>query len=235
MAAQHPEIRAELAKIEQALENFALANAIAPPAGLKGRIMEQLDKKVETPDTQGMPNVTETLKKGNSSLRMYQVLTLALAALASFFFWQGMFKSAENKALKSKVDALQVQVNDCAKRREQTEPMANLLRDTDTRPVTLTDGKAYTITVFNNKIRKECALDILGLPVPKPGKYFQCWALVAGTPVSLGMVQMDAVGSWQPLKYIEGAEAYAISEESNPQGNPTPTLVIAIGKLEAGG
>ena len=236
MAAQHPEIRAELAKIEQALENFALANAIAPPAGLKGRILEQLDKTVETPAaTQERPNATTMPRKGNSSLRMYQVLTLALAALASFFFWQGMFKSAENKALKSKVDALQVQVDDCSKRREQTEPMANLLRDTDTHPVTLTDGKAYTITVFNNKIRKECALDILGLPVPNPGKYFQCWALVAGTPVSLGMVQMDAIGGWQPLKYIDGAEAYAISEESSPQGNPTPTLVIAIGKLVVGG
>ena len=228
MAAQHPEISAEIAKIEQALEQFALANAIAPPAGLKARILEQLDKKPEVSNAANSP-------KGNvAGLRMYQVLTVIFAALASFFFWKGMFSATEIEQLKSKAVALQTQVEDCAKHREQTEPMANLLRDTDTRPVTLTDGKAYHITVFTNKVRKECALDISGLPVPGKGHYFQCWAIVEGKPVSLGMVHMDATSGWQPLPYHEKAEAYAISEELNPEGNATPTTVIAIGKLGDG-
>jgi anti-sigma-K factor RskA len=234
MSAQHPEIRAELAKIEQALENFALANAIAPPAGLKARIMNQLDNVPATPTSPAAPTTTLP-QAGTSRVRLYQLLALAGAVAASFFFWQRMFISAELEQVKAKAAELQAQVDDCSKRRERTEPMANMLRDTDTRPITLTDGKAYHITVFNNKIRKECALDISGLPLPGTGKYFQFWAIVDGKPVSMGMVELNAIAGWQPLPYIENATAYAISEENNPQGNATPTLVIAMGQLEAGG
>jgi anti-sigma-K factor RskA len=226
MAAQHPEIRAELAKIEQALENYALANAIAPPADLRGRILDQLSPKPES--------LSPAINQAKPSVRLYQVLVLALAALAGFLFWQKRLVDAENVALKSKADALQTQVDDCTQRREHTVPMANLLRDSDTRSIDLTDGKAYHITVFNNKIRKECALDVNGLPVPAPGKYFQFWAIVDGKPVSMGMVQLNAIAGWQPLPYVENAQAYAISEETNPTGNPTPTVVIAVGALKAG-
>lgn len=228
MVARHPEIRAELANIEQALEQYAQANAITPPAGLKERIMDQLDQKP------GIPSANPGSKNATSSLRLYQGLTILLAALASFFFWKGMFNSRDIEQLKQKTIALQTEIDDCARHRDQAVPMANLLRDTDTRPVTLTDGKAYHITVFNNNVRKECALDISGLPLPAKGYYFQCWAIIAGKPVSLGMVHMDATSGWQPLPYHEKVEAYAISEESNPEGNATPTTVIASGALSNG-
>ncbi len=230
MAEQHPEVRAELAQIEQALENFAVANAIAPPPGLKDRILDQIDNLPQSNNAPG--SNSNQGNSGSSALRIFQGLAVVLAAAAAFFFWQKMFLSAEHETLKKKAEALQVQADDCAKRRELTEPMANLLRDTDTKPVALSDGKTYHITIFNNKLRKECALDISGLPVPNPGKYFQCWAIVEGKdPISLGMVRLDAPAGWQPLPYIEGAATYAISEEASPQGNSVPTLVIAIGNI----
>lgn len=239
MVAQHPEIRAELAKIEQALENFAFANAVLPPEGLKNRILDQLAKKMETPEAPEMPNnaISTPPKAKSSSLRLYQVLTLTLAALASFFFWRSMFISAENKELNNKATTLQTQIDDCAKRREQAEPMANLLRDSDTHPVILKDGdvgKSYAVRVFNNTVRKECALDVTSLPVPSPGQHFQFWAIVDGVPVSMGMVTLDAIAGWQPLPYIENATAYAISQEPTPKGSLKPTVVVASGNLSAG-
>lgn len=233
MVSQHPEIRAELDKIERALEQLALANAIEPPPGLKNRILDQLEKEPLALQRPDMPTAT-VASTGRSNVRLYQVLTLIGAVLASFFFWRSMFLSAEKEQLNNKVIALQTQVDDCAKRREHTEPMAKLLRDTDTHPVKVTDGKAYNITVYTNDVRQECALDISGVPVPAPGKYLQAWGIVDGVPVSLGMVQLNALGGWQPLPYKENIQAFAISEESNPQGNPTPTVVIAMGKLQQG-
>ncbi len=228
MAQQYPEVRAELAQIEQALEKLAIANAIAPPPGLKARILEEIDKLPTTaPDAGQKPGSAPS-----SALRAYQGLAVVLAAAAALFFWQKTTLSTEHDALKKKAEELQLQVDDCAKRREQTEPMASLLRDTDTKPVALSDGKTYHITVFNNKLRKECALDVSGLPVPNPGKHFQAWAIVPGKdPISLGMVRLDAPAGWQPLPYIEGAVKYAISEEPGPQESPSPTLVIAIGDI----
>ena len=109
--------------------------------------------------------------------------------------------------------------------------MATLLRDTDTKAVTVTDGKNNHITVFHNPLRKECALDIAGVPARQDGKYLQAWAIVDGNPVDLGMVQMNAPAGWQPLRYFDRATAYAISEEDNPKGNAKPTVVIAMGNI----
>ena len=238
MTAQHPEIRAELAQIEQALENFAVANAVAPPTGLKDRILDKLDKLPDTTtDAPDLPNLAGpgSTKAANASIRLFRTLTFALAAASAVLFWQRMAFSADNKALNAKIFDLKTQVDNCDKLRQQTQPMANLLRDTDTRPIALSDSKTFHTTIFNNKLRKECALDVSTLKGQTTAKYFQCWAIVEGqAPISLGMVRLDAPEGWQPLPYIENAKAYAISEEPNPEGNPKPTLVIAVGSLDLG-
>lgn len=227
MAAQYPEVRAELANIEQALEKFALANAIAPPAGLKNNILDHIDK---LPDM-SPSNTSQSGANGKSTLRATQLAAIVFALAAGYFFWQTRAIKADNAALKTKAETALQQLEDCTKRQERTDPMATLLRDADTQPIKLTDGKTYNITIFNNKLRKECALDLSGIPVPPDGKYLQCWALVNGNPVSLGMVQMNAIAGWQPLPYTENAQVYAISEEKNPQGNPKPTIIIALGNI----
>jgi hypothetical protein len=165
------------------------------------------------------------------SSRIYSFVALVCVCFVAFFFWRTMFLSAEKSELVKRVAALQSQVDDCATRRESTTSMTNMLRDTDTRPVKLTDGKVYHITIFHNAIRKACALDISGIPVPPDQKYLQCWANVAGKSVSLGMVDMQSPAGWQPLPYTENAEGYEISEEKSPQGNSTPTMVMAAGVL----
>ncbi len=167
-----------------------------------------------------------------SSPRFYPVTAVICACLAAFFFWQRMFLSAEKGVLSQRLAALQTQMDDCAARRVQSESMTNMLRDTDTRPVALTDGKVYHITIFHNDLRKACALDLSGVPVPPAQKYLQCWAKVGDRSVSLGMVNLQAPAGWQSLPYTENTEGYEISEETSPMGNATPTMVMAKGVLE---
>lgn len=176
----------------------------------------------DTPDASG----SQFAKPNVRSLRLYQGLAAAMTAIAAFFIWQSMSVPAE-------MAALQLEVNNCAKRRERTDNLVAFIRDTDTHPVKLTDGKNYQITIFHNKLRKACALDLSGLPIPSAGKYFQCWAAVEGqAPTSMGMVEMDSPAGWQPLEYIEQATVFSISEDENPAGDPTPGFVIATGKLD---
>jgi len=85
MAEQHPEVRAELAQIEQALENFAVANAIAPPPGLKDRILDQIDNLPQSNNAPG--SNSNQGNSGSSALRIFQGLAVVLAAAAAFFFW----------------------------------------------------------------------------------------------------------------------------------------------------
>ena len=226
MAEQHPEVRAELDKIESALEQFAQAHAVAPPSSLKNKILEQIELEA------GQPLADKSLQTTKSNKTwLFLTVAAAFALLSAVLYWQLNQQAAQLDQLKVENQAMQAQIDDCTTRRKLTEPMAALLRDTDTRSVALTDGKVHHITVFHNKVRQECALDVSGIPVPPAGKYFQAWAIVNGNPVDLGMVQMNAVAGWQPLKYLEGAEAYAISQENDPKGSSRPTVVIAIGNL----
>lgn len=227
MAAEHPEVRAEMDRIEDALEKFARAYSIEPPMHIRDLILKNI---VNIPQVKA-PN----MQSSGRLLRVFQAAAAIALLATAYLFWQNNQQSGELTRLRADNANLQTQVKECADRREQTNQMMALLRDTDTHPVKLTDGKALHITVFNNDLRKECALDVTGLPLPQQGLYFQFWAIVDGKPVSRGMIDLNAIAGWQPFPYIEGTQAYAVSQEKSPQGNPYPTFVVASGNVDRPG
>jgi hypothetical protein len=44
-------------------------------------------------------------------------------------------------------------------------------------------------------------------------------------------VEWQASNGLQQVPFIEKAEAFALSQEDNPNGNPTPTVVLMVGKV----
>ena len=230
MLSRYPEARAELQSIERALEGYASANAVPPPAWMKGRIMDLIDTEAPTAPTAATP----ALK--SRSWRWLQLLALALAALAGYWIYRSIQLQAEKSTLEDRIEELQVQIDACRERDQRMEKMEQivvLLRDRDTRPVALDNGKGTAYAYFN-PVRQTVALDIAGLPAPAPGKYFQFWAIVDNQPVSMGMVDLQAVAGWQNLPYLENAAALAISQEDNPGGNATPTEVVMVGNIPTG-
>jgi len=226
IAAEQPSVQAELAAIEQALESYALATAVSPPPALKERIMDTIDQQGQ------MPSIPPPAGKPRSASNLpYQALALGFALLAAFFWYRQKEIRSENAPVQQSRDSLQRQLFACGERSEQLRQIATFLRDPDTKAVKMTDGKEYAIYMYHNVIRAETNLDLSGLGVPDPGKYYQIWAIVAGKPLSLGMVNKNALASWQKVDFPKDAEAFAISAENNPNGNPTPSVVIAIGKL----
>ncbi|MBK9336517.1 MAG: anti-sigma factor [Lewinellaceae bacterium] len=227
MAAAHPEVRAEIDAIEQTLEQVALVNAVPPPAGLKDQILQQVRA-----DRSG--GGTPPGNKGRlpwiTALPWVAVLALGLLAV-----WQ----AREKNSLNERVATLQTRVADCDTRAQQQAGMQDviaLLRDSDTRAIRLSDAAAgadakVTATVWHNPARAETMLDINSLPAPESGKYFQFWAIVAGKPVSMGMVNLRGADAFQALPFIQNAEAFAISAENKPSGSPMPTLVVLVGKV----
>ncbi len=223
LAAAHPEVRAELDAIERTLEQVAFANAVPPPPGLKEHIVQQLRNEPAT--TAG--------KKG--PWIMSALLWAAAMLLAAALVWQ---VNQKNKADEQLV-ALQKQVDDCKTRTQEqakTLEIIALLRDRDTRTIILSDAAPgaeikTTATVWHNPARAETVLDINSMPAPETGKYFQFWAIVDGKPVSMGMITLRGADSWQTLPFIQNAQAFAISAEDKPEGNPMPTVVVLLGKV----
>jgi len=226
MATAHPEVRAELDAIERTLEQVALANAVPPPSGLKEHIVQQL--RNEQPSTIG----------GGQSIRLMPLLLFVAVLLFGATLELAWLLKQKNKAVEQ-VAALQKQVDDCKTRsleQARTQEIIALLRDRDTRTIILSDAAPgaetkTTATVWHNPTRAQTALDINSMPAPETGKYFQFWAIVDGKPVSMGMVTLSGPDSWQALPFIQNAEAFAISAEDNPNGNPMPTVVVLVGKV----
>ncbi len=228
MVAQHPEVRAELTAVEQALEGYAAANAVTPPDWMKGRILDSI--KDETPAPR--PNGRSGGRRNGLNIAV-QILSLVLAFAAAVLFYQNSRLNTEKTSLEAANAKLRAQVDDCIKRDQESEQLKKavvLLRDRDTRFVPLDNGKG-TAYAYYNSVRKEVALDLGGLPAPEHKKYFQFWAIVEGKPVSMGMVNLQSTDGWQLLPYIEHATALAVSQEDSPTGSPMPTQVVMIGNI----
>lgn len=241
MASQHAKVRTELASIEQALDSYAAANAVAPPAWMKERILEVIEKEGVSPQTP-TPPAADAASSSNTALRFFQLLALGLLLLAGFFFFQKNNLTSEKTRLETRLAELQKQMDDCVQRSQLMDKLQQvnvLLRDRDdTHTVPLSngsDGGKFTAYAYHNAARCQVAIDLSSLPAPDAGKYFQFWSIVDGKPVSMGMVDLQAAGGWLTFPCQQNAVALAISQENNPQGNPTPTQVLMVGNIPAAG
>ena len=231
MLAKHPEARAEMSAIEQALEGYAQSQAIAPPPGLKGQIMDAIER--ESSPAAAAPK----RPRSGAMLLLFQLLALGLLAAAAFLFFQKNKEADENTALRKQVADIEVRLNACTQSIDDMRNFIRVLRDPETRPVRISDKpgqpseeklKTY---VFSNTPRCEVLLDISGLPAAGPGEYFQMWALVGGVPVSMGMIDLKSPGGMQKFACVPNAGAYAVSMEDKPEGNPVPTVVRMSGAV----
>jgi anti-sigma-K factor RskA len=225
MLAQHPEARAEMSAIEQALEGYASSQAIAPPQGLKGQIMEAIEREARP----------LSKPRSGGTLLLFQLLALGLLAAAVFFFFQKNKEADEKTALSKQIADIEVRLNGCDQSNQDLRDIINVLRSPETRPVKIGSGggdeEKLNTYVFSNKSRCKVLLDMSGMPAAGSGEYFQMWALVGGVPVSMGMIDIKSTGGLQEFACIPNAEAYAVSMEDKPEGNPAPTVVRMSGAL----
>ncbi len=153
-----------------------------------------------------------------------------LTALGAILF--GAYTSERLKSSVAHNQLIQQDLDNCKARDYRNailQKQVALLRDRDTRPVPLTNGKT-TCFLYYNTFRKEIALDILTMPMPDAGKYLQLWATVNKAPISMGMIDVRAIGSWQIMDYKEGVSQFMVTQEENPKGGDRPKVVV----LESG-
>lgn len=217
MAAEHEAVRAELASIEASLEAYATAHAVSPPDGLKAKIMERIDQEAANVSGKG---------GGKTALRIFQVLAFLFAALSTFLFLRQKDLGTEKEKLQITADTLQQQLLACNQALQQPDPVAELICDPATQRILVSNGKDINTIVYYNARLNRMAYDPYGLPAPKPDKHYQFWAIVDGQPVSLGM---QAPNICESIRTVERPQAFAISEEDRPEGNPAPTTVLAVG------
>ena len=237
-AAQYPEIRAELDKIEAALERYAMSDAITPPTELITDILKKIDDT--KPSVPHLRDDDTSDKSGNRFGKFLSWLPYILLPLLLLTAIWGYFGHRGNKESQEARLKLGEDLTDCRTERKQLRDTINFYRaaikfvnDENTRAIAMEGNEKLpgaSTTIHTNSASQITYFAINDLPVPPEGRQYQLWAIKGGTPQSLGVFDISP----DPIMvdYVPGLDAYAVSLEQRG-GVAVPTDVRIVGAVKS--
>ena len=220
---KYPEIKAEVNVIEKSLELYAEGTKMQASPGLEASIMDKVNQTDRV-----SPDKVVAIKGVSWLTYVLGILLIAIAGMAFWFYTQQKECASE---LDNTQTALQ-QSEDAGEAKDATIEILNQQLDALINPnvtkydMNGTDKAPRAIaSVFYNKLDKKTYLNIGTLPSPPTGKQYQLWALVNGTPVDMGVFDIQPNGDTAILEvpFIENPGAFAVTLETLG-GNPSPNL-----------
>lgn len=241
MAEKHPEIKAEIAAIEEDLMAFAQKGAIAPPAGVKEKIFHDIQ-----PATQKEEKSAETpVRSMGNQQKFYQYFAVAASILAviglslAVYFYQ-QYQSVNNRLAEALSDQQQMaqQFNLTRQKNDAMEQQLAFLSKPSVKMVRmhgLNPAPNALATVFWDENSDNVMLKVNQMPDNPEEKQYQLWAIVDGKPVDAGVFDVnDQSGGMLKMKNIKNAQAFAVTLE--PKGgskSPTMDQMYVMGKVQS--
>lgn len=211
LAAQYPEIKAEIERIEQTMSAYALKHAQAPRPDLKAQIFSNI------PD---QPESQMQVQSGSNFGIVAAVIGLLLAIAAGIFLYS-KWQNSENQ-LQQVVAEKATLETEC----EATQQQLDFITNPDTRSIELEGlpiAPQSRVIVYWNQSQRTTLLSVRDLPPPPPGKQYQLWAIAGNNPPTNAGVFDVNTGVLQVMERIAEANAFAVTLEDEG-GSPTPTL-----------
>lgn len=228
LAVEHPEIKAHLTGVEDALREYVQANAMPLPAGLKAAVMARIDAEIA--GTKTTPKATDTNKSNGLTSGLLGLLALILSGACFYFFNQNQGTQEQLVNAQNQFKILKTDCDTQAAKLQDLEQKIAILRDISNSTTFMrgqADGNApdAIAAVHVNTVDQKAYLDVVRLPDAPTGKQYQLWALVEGQPVDMGVfdIVIDADSSFIEVPFIENAGAFAVTLE-DAGGKPTPDL-----------
>lgn len=228
LASQNPEVKAEIAAIEAALEAYAQIRAVKPDADLKDNIVKNIDS---TPQYSA-PALKSAVTKPPLS---YATIIATVAAIGfgilSFYFYK---KNTDTEKNLKDCKTENIQIGEKQKVIAELQSKIDVLSNPQTKIIELKGlqiAPDSRVTVYWSKEKNTTLLTIQTLPPPPTGKQYQLWAIVNKKPVDAGMLTYDK-NEIQNMKAFDNLEAFAITLE--PTGgsiNPTLDKMYVLGTL----
>ncbi len=252
MAAQHPEVKAEIAAIEQAIEQYAMQNAVEPSADVETRLLEKLglsevepEKTVKpTPPVAQEANIIP-FDESAGKVRILRYALVACVALliistAALFITYSKLNDAHDQIASLNLDK-QKFAGVVSKLEFENQGLSNMAAMADSQEWATINmkGQAFSpnakMKVYWNKKDKSVLVNYVAMDLPKTDQQheYQLWALVNGKPVSLGVFgKSDSTSNEALVKMqaIQEAQAFAVTLE--PMGgsvNPTMDKLTVMG------
>jgi len=221
VCASHPEVAAELGRVQDGLNNYASAHARNPRPEVRAALMEKIGKRGKVLQMRSPHELTYKY------LIAACIASLIISTFASVFFYQ-KWSEAEDRyvAVVNEKNVMAQNLNLVKYDYDKVNHDISVMRDPAMTTITLkaTDStKYYMAHVFWNKYTRQTFIDIADLPLPPEGKQYQLWALVGGQPVDAGVFDMTAEGNMHRVKQVLQAEVWAVTLEPRG-GSISPTM-----------
>jgi anti-sigma-K factor RskA len=217
---QYPELREELARIEETSEALIMKLAVGPPTSVKEKLMQAIQSEGNV--IQMNPSALPWKYAAAASI------VIALAASFLAYDYRSKWKSSE------------FAFNDLIAQNKQIAEdynRVNLRLDKVENDLRVIDNPAFTkvimkgtpnapramASVYWNKQTKEVFLSIQNLKELSQQNQFQLWAIIDGKPVDAGVFDSNVTGLLKMKGIPEGAVTFAVTIEARG-GKPSPTL-----------
>lgn len=223
MASAHPEVRAALARIETDMEQVTRRLGVEPPPGSRQRVLDAV-ARAQNPGGTG----------GGAQFGLWSWVGLVLAVALGGALGYG-YAHVQHTPTQLELAATQLELKLCETQQQAMDTLQRqyaLLSNTATRRFDIVplDADQYPLQafVFANPDATACLVAAADMGRAPAGKSYQLWALVDGTPVSMGVLDPALpAGALREVACVPNAQGYAISLEPEG-GSPTPTTVIMM-------
>ncbi|NML41680.1 anti-sigma factor [Chitinophaga sp. G-6-1-13] len=251
IVAQYPQVKAAVQELQLDRERFVQLYAMAPPAGIKDRLLDII-RKEETPEGNSLlpeelraPAAAGTSRETpvkringhkSSTEKIWKYIAAAIillflgSVLLNFFFFSRStdYKSRYQSlvAAKEKLDAQKESQSLTAHKELQKE--LDMLKDPAFKWIKLEGFGANAgqiVTVCWNPVSRAVFLIAQALPMAPVGKQYQLWVIRNKKLVDAGIFHGGAqvAQKIQAMKPAEAAEGFAITLE-NEGGSAQPTM-----------
>ena len=240
MLEKHPQLRAELEEIENALQGYAEAQAVDPPNHIRSKILDSLTSTIE--EKQETPIIPINPPKSNFYKYAFaaSVALLFLSLVGLINLYSQLKESHQQIAvLQRNNEQFSARVNYVEKELEESKQTLKVFRNPDEYKIVSLKGTpkapAASMMVAFSPEKAEVMIDLASIKMPAndPGHQYQLWALVDGKPVDLGVfdASADSTGMIR-MKSLKNAQAFAVTLE--PKGgsiNPTMEQMMVMGAI----
>lgn len=256
MALKHPEVKAEIDEIQNALISYSASFKKNPKPELRQAVLDKIDE-LEGNSTSNILSISDIKPgvqkspqqdKASNYYERPQKFSYLMAAVWVFLALNIIGNIYFYNKLRGTEEQMAGVVNDNNKMKLEYEKIKLEMekKSTDMKMVMnrsnkVVDMKGMEIapqsfaTVYWNPGTKQVMLNVNNLPIPPSDKQYQLWALKDGKPIDAGVFDMKpgTEGDMHMMPVtIADADAFAVTLEKKG-GSPTPTLtqLYVMGKI----
>lgn len=225
LCTQYPELLKARTAFELAIEKQAMDNAIAPPAGLKNKILAEVDSLSAAKIITMQPTPVK-------NLNWLKYSAAACVALLAGSIYLNISLSNKNKNLQSNYNNTVAELSDIKKDIQvlQSNPNVKMAAMGG-----LPASPASFATVYWDTASHDVWLLANNLPAPPSKMQYQLWALLDGKPIDLGMLDYDLKQKklLVRMKNASDAQAFAVTLEKKdrPDVSTPAGDMYVMGKL----